>query len=432
MNMNKSVYMFAPFKFLTIMHNNRLRQDEIIRLQNKKLRRLIKHSFENVLYYHKLFRASGIRPDEIRTLDDLDKIPISKKTDFSDLDLKEIVASNIDPRKCTLHKTSGTSGIKLEFYRTNNFNLTNLLRAYLWQLKVGDKVHNRHLMIGGCWIPYNIFEKLGIFSTKRISPFEDTLMQIKQIIEYDPSVLLALPSALRVIANEIIDQQIRVKIPLIFSGGEKLDNHTRQLAQEAFDAEVFEEYGMTEVGGISGECRAHIGQHVWSDSVFVEINRDGERVSSGEKGCITVTGLNRYATPFIRYNSEDVGMLIDDECSCGLQLPLMQITEGRMSDIILLNDGRRISAHEVCVGLYNVEGIKQFQLIQESVNRFIVKVVKKSGCIEGLYENVAQALEQKIGNVDVEVLIVDNIPRLKSGKFKQFLSKIHQSSCRKI
>lgn len=125
-------------------------------------------------------------------------------------------------------------------------------------------------------------------------------------------------------------------------------------------------------------------------------------------------------------------MLIDDECSCGLQLPLMQITEGRMSDIILLNDGRRISAHEVCVGLYNVEGIKQFQLIQESVNRFIVKVVKKSGCIEGLYENVAQALEQKIGNVDVEVLIVDNIPRLKSGKFKQFLSKIHQSSCRKI
>jgi phenylacetate-CoA ligase len=424
--MDKSLLIVAPFLILRLIHTNRLSRDEIIRLQNKKLRRLIKHSFEKVPYYNKLFRASGIRPEDIRTVDDLDKIPISKKSNFSDVGLRETVASNIDLRECVLHRTSGTSGIKLEVYRHKRFNLTNLLHLYLWQLEVGDKIRNRHLTIGGCWISPTPFGRMGILPMKRVSPFEDTSMQIKQIIEYDPSVLLSLPSALRVIAKEIIHQQVRVKIPLIFAGGEKLDNHTRQLAQEAFDAEVFEGFGMTEVGTISGECRAHIGQHVWSDNVFVEISRDGERVSSGEKGCITVTGLNGYAMPFIRYNSEDIGMLIDDECVCGLHSPLLRITEGRMSDLILLNDGRQIPAHELCVSLYPIQGIKQFQVIQESVNRFIVKVVK-SGCIEGLYENIAQTFEQKIGNVDVEVLIVDDIPRLKSGKFKQFLSKLHQS-----
>jgi phenylacetate-CoA ligase len=304
----------------------------------------------------------------------------------------------------------------------------NLLRLYLWQLEVGDKVCNRHLMIGGAWIPPNPLERRGIFPAKRVSPFEDTVMQIKQIIEHEPDALIALPSALRVVANEIISQQIRVEIPLIFAGGEKLDDNTRQLAQEVFDAEVFEGYGMTEVGSISRECHAHIGQHVWSANIIVEITRDGEKVFPSEKGCVTVTGLSGYTMPFIRYNSEDIGMLIGDECSCGSQFPLLQITEGRMSDTILLSDGRRISAHELCVGLYTIQGIKQFQVIQESADSFTVKVVKKAGFIEeGLYENVVQAIERKIGEVDVEVLIVDAIPRLKSGKFKQFISKISNS-----
>jgi phenylacetate-CoA ligase len=416
--------MVTPFSLLRFMRHSGFRRDELVKLQNKKLRRLVKHSFENVAYYNKLFKASGIRPDDIRTVDDLDKIPISKKTDFSDLQLREIVASDINLSKCRLLGTSGTSGIKLEFYHENKFLLQTLLRIYLWQLEAGDKISNRHFMIGGCWILPTALERLGIFTAKRVSPFLDTLTQIKQIIEYNPDAMIMLPSALKVVADEIIDQQIRVKIPLIFTGGEMLDAHTRRLAQEAFDAEVFDGYGTTEVSGICGECRAHIGQHTFGDQTIVEISRDGEKVSTGEKGCVTVTSLDNYATPFIRYNTEDIGMLLDDECNCGLHYPLMRITEGRASDTIVLNDGGRMSAHEVCVSVCKIEGIKQFQIIQESDNGFIVKVVTKSGFIDELCENVVQVVERALGEVDVEVLIVDDIPRLKSGKFKQFISKV--------
>ena len=156
LNMDNSLFVAAPLLMLRLMRENSLKRDEIIKLQNKKLRRLVKHSFENVPYYHKLFKASGIRPKDIRTADDLDKIPISKKTDVSNLELREIVASNINLRKCSIHRTSGTSGVKLELYRTNKFNLTNLLHMYLGHLKAGVKLHSKHFLIGGVWIQKNL------------------------------------------------------------------------------------------------------------------------------------------------------------------------------------------------------------------------------------------------------------------------------------
>jgi len=424
-NMDKSLLLYAPFFISKIIRNNRLKRHQILELQNKKLRKLVKHSFEKVPYYNKLFRVSGIRPEDIRTVDDLHKIPISKKTDLSDLQLWEITASNIDLKKCELTKTSGTSGIKLEFYREKQVVNKNLLRHYYYQSQVGDKIYNRRLIIGGGWLPSNPLEIMGIFPARRISPFASTREQLEYISQFDPTVLIGFPSALRVIADEVLHKQIGVKTPLIFSGGEMLDIYTRQLLQKTFDSEVFDVYGLTEIGGICGECRSHIGQHVWGDQVIVEITADGEKTALGEEGCITVTNLDRYSTPFIRYNTGDIGMMIEDECICDAQFPLMRITEGRKSDIILLNDGRLIPAQAVCVELYTIQGIKQFQVIQKSTNDFEVRIIKKYEFIENLDKKIAQLFEKKIGEVYVDVQIVDNIPRLRSGKWKQFISQIH-------
>jgi phenylacetate-CoA ligase len=423
--MDKLTFLTAPFMFLNLMRNKNLRRNQIITLQNKKLRRLIKHSFEHVYYYNRLFRTSGIRPEDIRTVDDLKKIPISRKTDLSNLDLKEKVASNMDLRKANVAKTSGSSGINLEFYRGKKDLVTNLLRHYLFALEVGDKPHNRRIEIGHLLPRPFPFGRIGFFPTKDISPFENTMTYIKEIKAFDPSVLLGFPSSIRVIAKEIINQQIKVKIPMIFAGGEVVDIHTRQLAKTAFDAEIFETYGMTEVGGICGECRFHRGQHVWGDQVIVEIIRDGEKISPGERGLITVTSLSRHYTPFIRYNTEDIGILIDTDCVCGSQFQLMKITEGRSSDTILLNNGRVVSAHGVCADLNAFSGVKQLQVIQESRDRFTVKVVEINGFHNNPHKEIVEYFRQRIGKVDVKVSVVDEIPRLKSGKLKLFISKLH-------
>ena len=125
-----------------------------------------------------------------------------------------------------------------------------------------------------------------------------------------------------------------------------------------------------------------------------------------------MTSLNGYATPFIRYNSNDIGMIVDDECDCGLQLPLMQIADRRSSDIIVLTDGRKITAHEVCIGIYAANGIKQFQIIQESLNHFQVKVIVRDEFpTEQLTQSVVKAVGEKLGDAEVQVIQVNDIPR---------------------
>ena len=123
--MHKAPWLSAPLILAGLLRNQRLRQDELVALQNRKLRRLIKHSFENVQYYNRLFRESGIRPEDIRTVSDLEKIPISKKSDLCGLPLSEISVSNVSLVHNNLAGTSGSSGVKLQFYREKRELLTS-------------------------------------------------------------------------------------------------------------------------------------------------------------------------------------------------------------------------------------------------------------------------------------------------------------------
>jgi len=415
----------APFMMMRLMRNQQLEPAELRKLQNKKLRALIKHSYEYVPYYHSLFKEAGLRPDNIRTIDDLDKIPISKKKDIIDLPLEKNVAANIDLSKCLTLRTSGSTGTPLSVYWEKKAKLISYLLNYRWQLNCGDKITNRQVVIGASWIPSHPFQKMGIFKTKRISEFADLKTQIEQIKKFDPKTMIAFPSCVMILGKEIIEKDIQgIKIHLIFTGGEKLCEYTRELAKEAFDAEIFDGYGSDEVGMISGECVEHAGSHIMSDSVLVEIIRDCERVSMKEEGEITVTNLNNYAMPFIRYNLEDIGISIGEECSCGNCFPLIRITEGRKRDIVQLPDEKMISAFAVYANLNNVQGIKQGQLIQEKIDRFIVKIVKDSKFTDATIKGIKQILKQKLGDIEIDVLVVDNIPREKSGKFKPFISKV--------
>jgi phenylacetate-CoA ligase len=410
--------------FLRIMRNRRFNPTDLKNFQNKKLRAIVKHSYDHVQYYHSLFKEAKIKPDDIKTIDDLDKIPITKREDILNLPLEKTLATNIDLSKCILLRTSGTTGPSLPFYCEKKARLMFYLQHYRWQLECGDKMTNRQLVIAVDWIPLHPLQKIGIFNTKRISNFEDAETRIKEIKKFNPNTLITLPSWVRVLAKEIEKKnEKQIKLSLIFTSGETLDEYTRELARESFDAEIFDGYGANEVGGISTECVKHEGNHIWSDSVLVEITRDGETVATGEQGEITATNLINYAMPFLRYKVGDLGVLIGNECSCGSHFPLMRITEGRKSDIIQLPDGRLISALPV-YGCCARAGINQFQMMQEKTDRFTVKIVKDSKFTDMTIEEVKRDLKQRLGDVEVDVLVVDKISREKSGKVKPFLTKV--------
>jgi phenylacetate-CoA ligase len=405
----------------------KLKPAELIQMQNRKLRALVKHSYMNVPYYRNLFQKVNLDPDEIKTIDDLRKIPITRKKDIIDLPVEEITASNITVDHCVVWRTSGTTGIPLTVRNEYKTRLINKLMNARWHLECGDRVNYRHMDLGGdlAFNPGNLFRKIGLYPTKWISPYIDVKKQIEEIITYDPRTLLSMPSILEEVTREIIEENIKgLDIRHVFSGNEYLDEPTRRLIQETFNVDVFQKYGSSENSIIASECNQHIGLHTITDLNIVEMTRDGELVSTGDEGEVTVTNLLNYAMPFIRYDLEDIGLLLGDTCPCGNCSPLVKITEGRKKDRIKLPDGKVIPALAVIVVIKDIHGIKQFQLTQEKADSFIVRIVKNREFTDAVPEEIKQKLRQKLGDVEIDVVEVESIPRGRSRKLIQFISNI--------
>jgi phenylacetate-CoA ligase len=161
-----------------------------------------------------------------------------------------------------------------------------------------------------------------------------------------------------------------------------------------------------------------------SDFVLVEALQDGEPVSSGEEGELTVTNLENFAMPFIRYNLKDLDTLMNDDCSCENLFPLMRVTGGRKSDIIQLPNGRMTPALPVYKALITINGIRQFQVVQEKLNQFTVKILESDKFTEGTVEETRRRLKNILGDVEIDVSTVEDLPREESGKFNQFITKV--------
>jgi phenylacetate-CoA ligase len=408
-----------------MMRNRRLDPTDLKKYQDKKLRAIVKHSYDHVQYYRSLFKEAKLKPYDIKTTEDLTKIPASRKEDIRNLPLEKIVATNIDLSNCFRWNTSGSSGVTFTVYWEKKAMLMIYIFNYLLQLNCGVKITDRQVVIGADWVPKYPIQKMWIFKTKQISPFDKLDTQIKKIQEFDPKIMTAYPSCARALAKEIKVKDIQgIKMRSIFTGGETLDPYTRRLVENTFEAEIFDGYGANEVGVVSIECAKHCGYHILEDFVVCEILRDGEQAAVGEEGEITVTNLTNYVMPFIRYTLEDLGSLIEDQCSCGNSFPLMKISQGRKSDVIHLSDGRVISALAVCCRLPFIPGIKQFQIAQEGLDKFTVKITKENTFTDNTFAEIRRMMRALLGDVEIDVVVVDNIQKEKTGKSRQFISKV--------
>ena len=404
-----------------------LTPDALRRLQNQKLRALITHSYAHVPYYRHLFQKNGLHPDDIQTVDDLPKIPVTRKTALRDLPVEDVLASDYTLDQCNVARTSGTTGIPLTIYRDRKAELMNFLAIARLHLECGDKITNKTIDLGsGMGTPTSHpLQKVGIFRKKWVSPFIDVKTQIEEIKAYDPRTLVSYPTLLEEFAKEIIEGDVRgLDIQRVFTGGEHLDDPTRALIHDALDAEVFNFYGTREVGRVSSECAQHQGLHIFAESNLVEITHDGEPVQIGDEGEVMITNLYNHAMPFIRYATEDIGMLLGSECQCGNCTPLMQITEGRMKDRIWLSNGRMVAAAIPIEVLRYIEGLRQFQLVQESCDRFLVNIIPGRRMAKTGLDAIREQLTPILGDVKIAVEEVDHIPRGRSGKLLQFISYV--------
>ena len=176
-----------------------------------------------------------------------------------------------------------------------------------------------------------------------------------------------------------------------------------------------------EFGLIAWECRKHAGYHINIDSAVTEFLEGDEEVASGERGEVVCTGLTNFAMPLIRYRLNDVAIPIDDECTCGVKLPLLKSVEGRMNDFLIASDGRRVPpARFYPFPFDDYVGIKQFKVVQDRRDRLVVQLIVEEALFDYSRLNKARLKLQELFGVDMQVDfdIVDKIEMDKTGKMR--------------
>lgn len=409
-----------------------LKTSDIERIQQKRLRAIIKHAYNNVPYYHKLFDSVKIKPEDIKSSDDLSKIPITTKSKLFSSG-NEVIAKNLNMSKCVTEWSSGSSGMPINIIRLRGdkdyFNAV-LYREFLENgLKFRDKrvaiTSERVFSSGNYW-----FRRLGILRKICLSVFDDPEDIISSLLKSKPDVISGYPSTLKLLATVIAEKGIEEINPrLIFTHAELLDNDTRKTINSVFGVKLSDLYGCMEVGPISWQCSEHEDYHMNIDYAVVEFITDGERSMPGEKGEIVLTGLYSFAMPFIRYNVGDVGIPTNEMCSCGRGLPMMKSIEGRLVDFIVLLSGRLISPHVLTGTTENIPGIQRFQVVQEKRNLITFRFIKNKTFTRKTISIIKEEYKKILGNdVEINPISVTELQKDESGKFKVVKSLVSTRS----
>jgi phenylacetate-CoA ligase len=192
-----------------------------------------------------------------------------------------------------------------------------------------------------------------------------------------------------------------------------------------FGSEIFSFYGSEEFGPLAFECKEHQGYHIISDHVVMEFLKENKDVSTDERGEVVVTGLTNYEMPLIRYRIGDIATPSSGRCHCGRRFPMIKQIEGREDDFVTLPSGKKISPRMINV-IENIPGIKEYQTIQVSKERFVVELVKDNRFSERTISDIkTQIMKGCLGEkVKVEVELVDKIHRERTGKRRAVISKV--------
>lgn len=409
-----------------------LPSEEIRSLQLMRLKALLTHAYNNVPYYRKRFQEAGLKPSDIKTTDDLIKLPLLTKKDIR-ANFNDLIAANFPRKKMLPYSTSGSTGEPIKFYITRGTSAQRqaaAYRAYRWSgYEMGDRIVN-------LWSPQEYFRgrQLGnrlinlFLKAIYLNPLNMSASKLERIvprlIRFRPSIIVATASAAYILASYARSNGITGLRPkAVITTAEMLFDYEREVVKEALGCEVFDLYASREVGPIAAECPSHSGYHIFAEKFVLEFIRDGKPVIPGEIGKILITDLTNYAMPFIRYENGDLGVPTMESCPCGINLPLMKSIEGKITDILVVK-GKFISSPGLNL-IFKDLPINQYQLIQETEDEIVVKIIKEEGYTEAETRLLLKLLQKHISKeVKFQIEFTDFISPYPSGKRRFFISKV--------
>jgi phenylacetate-CoA ligase len=421
-----------PYHLFHVNKNQWKTYDELKKLQLKKLKKIIHHAYYNVPFYHDLFKKNNLLPSDIKTLNDLNKIPIISKEEVKFNYPQNIISKHVDFSKCKIWQTSGSTGLPMKTaydQKADDFAKAVILRSYIGN---GLKYFDRWCVLGpDDYIiekgrSFFISQKIGLLSPFYVSIFDNMDKKISMIKSFNPRVFDSLSTDLYLLAKYIEEHDIEgINPEIVTTNGEILTDAMRRYINKVFNVELSDLYGCYEFRRTGWECPKHEGYHIDVDSVITQFIKDGEEVSSGERGNIVFSGLYNYAMPLIRYDIADIGIPSDEKCSCGRGLPLMNIIEGKLMDFFIALDGTTISPYTVKISITDkVPGIQLCRIIQYSKENIKMLIVKNKDYTPRSTIIIQDIFKKFLGDeVNISIEFVEEIERV-GRKYKFLESRI--------
>jgi phenylacetate-CoA ligase len=410
-------------------------------LQEEKLRRLIRHAYHHVGYYRERMEALGLTPEDIKTLDDLAKLPLLGKADVRENLHFDLLSDNHDNDRILRIATSGSTGEPFVCYADQHqleIRLASTLRAMEWTgWAFGDRQARLWHQTLGMSPSQVARERFDAFLLRRlfVPAFEMSegamASFLGRLAAFDPVLIDGYAESFNYLAGHLGSAKSRPNLRPrgIISSAQALPDESRKIIEEAFSARVFDKYGSREFSGIAYECDAHDGHHVMAESYIVEILKDGRRAGPGEVGEVVITDLNNLCLPFIRYRVGDLAEAMDEAkaCACGRGLPRVGRIEGRVQSLVIGAHGRVMPGTFFSHLFKDYDYlVRQYQVVQEERGAIILKVVKGSRFAPDLFEReILSVLRQYLGEeTRIDVQFVDLIPLVRTGKRQAVISKL--------
>jgi phenylacetate-CoA ligase len=414
--------------------------EELKDLQLRKLKILVDNVYRHSIFYRKRFDEAGVKPEHIRSLDDLAKLPFTFKSDLRDNYPTNMFSVPLD-QVVRYHASSGTTGKPtivgytrgdIDYWKNNlarSLTSCGLGRGDVMQISYGYG-----LFTGGLGYHYGAEEigasvvPMGVGSTER----QIELMQDLHVtaIGCTPSYLLYMNEVAKRMGISIKDDtDLRIAI----SGAEPWSLETRKRIEDSLGIKAYDFYGTSELSGpLFGECKEQNGIHVWADHFLLEIiDKNGDPVPDGQKGELVVTTLSKEALPLIRYRTGDITILNNEECACGRTHPRIMRILGRADDMLIIR-GINVFPSQIESVLMTIPEVgEHFQIVayrKGELDELTVRVEVTRAILSDrlndlmMLENKIQHELKKVLNLNTPIELVEmgTLPRTQ-GKSKKVI-----------
>ena len=319
---------------------------QIEALQLERLQATVQHCM-NSPFYRKRFEEAGLKPEDIKTLDDIRRIPFTTKQDLRDT--YPFGMASVPLRECTrLHSSSGTTGTPTVILHTQKDleEWAAQVARNLWMvgLRPDDVFQNSSgygMFTGGLGFQYGA-ERLGMLTIPAAAG--NSIRQIKFITDFGTTALHAVPSYVtrlyEVMQSMGVDPRRDTKLKVLAIGAEPHSEEQRRRIEEMMGVKAYNSFGMSEMcgPGVGFECQEQNGLHFWEDYYIVEIvdPETLEPVPDGEVGELVLTSLCREAMPLLRYRTRDLTRVLGRTCPCGRNHVRIDRMRGRSDDMMVL------------------------------------------------------------------------------------------------